>query len=73
VQDTIEVTWSQIAAICPRDGESRCSGSLGTRDLTGWIWATGDQVRALMGHKVFGGDGRDTCVSGEQRMSSCEA
>jgi hypothetical protein len=25
-------------------------GSLGTKDLTGWVWATADQVVALMGN-----------------------
>jgi Ca2+-binding RTX toxin-like protein len=50
VTETAGMTWSQVAAVCPRDGESRCSGSVGSRSLTGWIWATGEQVRALMAH-----------------------
>jgi hypothetical protein len=40
VTETAGLTWSQVAAICPRDGESRCSGSVGSHSLTGWIWAT---------------------------------
>ena len=36
--------------LCPRDGESRCAGVACNGDLTGWIWATGAQVIALMGH-----------------------
>ena len=47
--ETVGMTPAQVAAFCPRDGETRCSGSVGTRDLTGWIWATADQVKALMG------------------------
>jgi hemolysin type calcium-binding protein len=47
--DTVGVTWSQVAAVCPTDGASRCSGVAGGRDLTGWIWATDDQVVDLMG------------------------
>ena len=47
---TTGMTWSQVAAVCPRDGATRCSGAIGTRDLTGWIWATDAQVVALMGH-----------------------
>jgi hypothetical protein len=49
---TTGMTWSQVAAVCPRDGVSRCSGSIGSRDLTGWVWATDAQVVALMGHYV---------------------
>ena len=50
VQDTTGVTAAQVAAVCPADGASRCSGVAGGRDLTGWIWATDAQVIALMGH-----------------------
>jgi Ca2+-binding RTX toxin-like protein len=49
VTDTVGVTWNQVAAVCPTDGVSRCSGVAGGRDLTGWIWATDAQVVALMG------------------------
>ena len=38
--------------MCPRDGVSRCSGSIGGRNLTGWVWATDAQVVELMGHYV---------------------
>jgi hypothetical protein len=48
--DTTGVTWNQVAAVCPRDGLGRCSGTAAGRDLTGWIWATDAQVVALMGH-----------------------
>jgi hemolysin type calcium-binding protein len=50
VRDTSGVTWNQVAAVCPTDGVTRCSGVAGGRDLTGWIWATDAQVVALMGH-----------------------
>ena len=50
VTETTGLTSAQIAAVCPADGESRCSGMAGGRDLTGWIWATDAQVIALMGH-----------------------
>jgi len=45
VQDTTGVTAAQVAAVCPRDGVSRCTGQ-----YSGWIWATDAQVIALMGH-----------------------
>jgi Ca2+-binding RTX toxin-like protein len=46
---TTGLTPDQVAQVCPRDGETRCSGSIGARDLSGWVWATGAQVHALMG------------------------
>jgi RTX calcium-binding nonapeptide repeat (4 copies) len=46
---TTGLTPDQIAQVCPRDGETRCSGTVGNRDLSGWVWATGAQVHALMG------------------------
>ena len=48
--ETTNLTWNQTAAVCPRDGVSPCSGSAGTKDLTGWVWATDAQVIALLGH-----------------------
>jgi Ca2+-binding RTX toxin-like protein len=48
VTETVGVTWNQVAAVCPADGVSRCSGVAGGRDLTGWIWATDAQVVELM-------------------------
>jgi RTX calcium-binding nonapeptide repeat (4 copies) len=47
--DTVGLAPDQVAQVCPRDGESRCSGSVGGKDLTGWVWATADQVLALLG------------------------
>ena len=35
-------TWAQIAAVCPTDGFTPCSG-----DLAGWIWGTEAQVRDI--------------------------
>jgi Ca2+-binding RTX toxin-like protein len=48
--ETTGLTWNQAAAVCPRDGMSRCSGVTGGRDLTGWVWATDAQVIELMGN-----------------------
>src|SRR4051794_14005405 len=47
--DTTGVTWNDLAAVCPRDGVSPCTGLAGGRDVTGWVWATADQVVAFMG------------------------
>jgi Ca2+-binding RTX toxin-like protein len=46
--ETTGLTAAQIAEVCPRDGETRCSGVAGNRNLTGWVWATGEQVHALL-------------------------
>jgi hypothetical protein len=48
--ETTGVSWNQVAAVCPRDGQTPCSGSIGTKVLTGWVWATDAQVVALMGN-----------------------
>ena len=45
VTETTGVTAAQVAAVCPADGASRCSGA-----HAGWIWATDAQVIALMSH-----------------------
>jgi hemolysin type calcium-binding protein len=47
--ETTGVSWNQVAKICPRDGVTPCSGSIGQKDLTGWVWATDAQVIALLG------------------------
>jgi hypothetical protein len=48
--ETTGLSWSQVAQICPRDGATPCSGSIGPRVFTGWIWGTDAQVTALMGN-----------------------
>ena len=46
--ETTGLSWSQVASVCPTDGETPCSGTVGGKNLTGWTWATADQVRDLM-------------------------
>jgi len=50
----IGLTWNQINATCP-DGV--CNGVLAGRDVTGWTWASVDDVVALfnyyIGHRAF--------------------
>ena len=41
------LSWNEIAAVCPRDGYTACTGVLDGSDVSGWIWATQEQVRAL--------------------------
>src|SRR5215467_10262400 len=48
--DTAGATWNQLATVCPQDGQTPCAGSVGTVDLTGWVWATDAQVLALFSY-----------------------
>ena len=48
--ETAGVSWNQVAEICPRDGETPCSGTIGAKNFTGWVWATDEQVVDLLGH-----------------------
>ena len=50
IYETTGLTWAQVAAICPRDGETPCEGAIGSKVLTGWVWGTADQVVLLMGN-----------------------
>jgi hypothetical protein len=44
--DTTRLSWDQVAHVCPSDGATPCTGAIGAKDLTGWVWATADQVVA---------------------------
>ena len=46
--ETTGLTWSQVASVCPTDGQTPCAGTVGGKDLTGWTWGTSDQVRNLL-------------------------
>ena len=39
-----------IASVCPRDGATACTGTVGSRNLTGWVWATEPQVTQLLSY-----------------------
>ena len=41
------MSWTSLALICPTDGTTACTGSIGAVDITGFIWATPAQVRDL--------------------------
>ncbi|MCU1498665.1 MAG: putative cadherin domain/calx-beta domain protein [Acidimicrobiales bacterium] len=42
------LSWEQVAAVCPTDGVTPCSGSIGAVSLDSWIWATPQQVVEVM-------------------------
>lgn len=45
------LTWDQINSICP-EGICRDSGLLNFYDMTGWTWASVDDVNALLNHYI---------------------
>jgi hypothetical protein len=45
---TTGLAWNAVATVCPQDGTTPCSGVVEGKDMTGWIWATREQVRAMM-------------------------
>jgi hypothetical protein len=49
VTETLGLSWEQVAAVCPQDGATPCSGAVGTKNLSGWVWASPEQVRDLFG------------------------
>jgi hypothetical protein len=48
IPETASVSWASIAAVCPQDGVTPCSGAVGNVDYTGWVWGTSAQVRTLL-------------------------
>lgn len=45
-------TWTQVAAVCPQDGVTPCDGSLGGQNLTGFVWASREDVIELFSEWV---------------------
>lgn len=52
VTPTIARSWNQVAAVCPTDGATPCAGALGNQDVTGWVWATREDVVELLSEWV---------------------
>jgi Ca2+-binding RTX toxin-like protein len=46
--ETTGLSWDQVASVCPRDGVTPCSGTVGGRVLTGWVWGSDRQVVELL-------------------------
>jgi len=60
---TTGVTPDQVAQVCPRDGETRCSGSVGSKDLTGWVWSAVRGTSSRRWTSSTEADGRPTFAS----------
>ncbi len=63
LSSTVARTWFQVASVCPTDGVTPCSGSLGNLNLDGWVWATKDQVQEMMA-ELAPVAAKDGCFSG---------
>lgn len=50
------LSWDQVASVCALDGSTACSGSVGGRDLSGWVWATQTQVIDLFNQFLPAGE-----------------
>jgi hypothetical protein len=50
-------TWTQIDALCPNDGVTPCVGTLSGVNITGYVWATQEQVLSLFAEWVPAIDG----------------
>jgi hypothetical protein len=46
---TTGIGWELAATVCPQDGQTPCSGSIASRNLSEWVWGTRDQALALLG------------------------
>lgn len=75
---TCGANWNQVAALCPTDGTTSCSGVINGQSLSGWVWATRAQVQQLQAElAVAGGCTQGPDVTGEffqyfQNTSSLE-
>ena len=46
---TTNLTWLDVASVCPTDGQTPGVGTVRGVDMTGWTWARQDQVLQLLG------------------------
>lgn len=64
---TCGLSWNQVAAICPTDGVTRCTGTINNQSVSGWIWATRAQVQQLLAEM---GAQTSDCSSGSAATGS---
>ncbi len=50
------LSWNDINAVCP---EGACAGTLNSYDMTGWTWASVDEIKTLF-NKYIGYDALDS-------------
>jgi hypothetical protein len=52
VHTTTARKWTQVEAVCPTDGVTPCDGALGTQDVSGFVWASREDVIELFSEWV---------------------
>jgi hypothetical protein len=45
--DSVDLSWDDVAAICPTDGTGVCASSVQSVSLDGWVWAEVNQIGQL--------------------------
>jgi len=50
VTETTNLSWSDLATVCPLDAATACSGSVKGVNMTGWVFASIDQVGDLFSY-----------------------
>ena len=50
VTDTQNISWSDIASVCPLNGTSACNGTVDGVNLNGWVFASVDEVGQLFSY-----------------------
>lgn len=63
LDSTAGKSWYEVAEMCPVDGVTPCTGMIYNQDITGWVWATRDQVEELM-LELGASAGASDCSSG---------
>lgn len=74
LSETTGLSWEDVAQVCPTDGATPCSGSIGDTDLTHWVWASADQVVDFMAsHEPALVDAEPPFVSGSAHFFTVPA
>lgn len=50
VTDTQNMSWNDFASVCATDGATACNGAIKGVNMTGWVFATVDQVGQLFSY-----------------------
>lgn len=63
LDSTTGKSWYEVAEMCPVDGVTPCTGMIYNQDITGWVWATREQVEELLA-ELGASVGASDCTTG---------
>jgi hypothetical protein len=63
LDSTTGKSWYEVAEMCPVDGATPCTGMINNQDITGWVWATREQVEELL-YELGASVGAFDCTTG---------